>query len=173
MLKVRIKTRVPEMGLARRFADGVLRLRCVCRGDRGVKALIDLKRPNGNTYVVVDEYECPLASRILASGVIVVSAEVSGDTAVWNVVCSEESYRKLMESVDCELISKESFSGEDVMTFREYALLKLAFENGFFDSPKGIRLEEIARILGVSKSTASETLRRGLKKALKTFFEYG
>ena len=53
-----------------------------------------------------------------------------------------------------------------------YMLLRLAYDMGFFDSPKRIRLEDVARLGNVSKSTASETLRRGIKKVLARFFEF-
>ncbi len=173
MLRVRIKTQIPKYGIARRYPNAILRLRCVCRGEKGIKALIDLKKPDGKTFLVIDEYECPLAQKILSTGVIVTSAEVSNNEAVWNIICSEKAFRKLMNEVECELISKERFSEEDVVTFKEYELLKFAFERGFFDSPKGITLDEIAKAFGCSKSTASETLRRGLKKVLRNYFELG
>lgn len=171
MLRVRIKTQIPEYGLARKYPNAILRLRCVCRGEKGIKALIDLKKPDGKTFLVIDEYECPIAQKILSTGVIVTSADVSNNEAVWSIVCSEEAFRKLMNEIECELISKERFSEEDLVTFREYELLKFAFERGFFDSPKKIKLEEIAKAFDISMSTASETLRRGLKKVLKMFFE--
>ena len=50
-------------------------------------------------------------------------------------------------------------------------MLKLAFEKGFFESPKKIKLDDLAKILGVSKSTASETLRRAIKKVVMRYFE--
>jgi len=173
VLRVRIRTKVPREGIAKMYPDAILRLRCVCRGEKGIKALIDLKRPDGKTFLVIDEYECPLARKILDSGAMVTSAEVRGDEVVWNIVCSERAFKRLMESVECELISKEVFSEEDVLTFREYEMLKFAFERGYFDSPKRIGLEDLARFFDCSKSTASETLRRALTKVLRSYFEVG
>ena len=173
MLRVRIKTQIPKYGLAREYPNAILRLKCVCRGEKGIKALIDLKKPDEKTFLVIDEYECPLAQRILNAGAIVTSAEVSNNEALWNIVCSDDAFKRLMEEVECELISKERFSEEDVLTFREYTMLKFAFERGYFDSPKGVSLDEIAKAFQCSKSTASETLRRAIRKVIRSYFEMG
>ncbi|WP_457548907.1 helix-turn-helix domain-containing protein [Archaeoglobus sp.] len=172
MLRVRIKTPVPEYCIAKNYPNSVLRLRCVCNGKRGIKALVDLKKRDGKTILVIDEHKCPLAQKILDTGAIVTSADVSNRDVIWNIVCSEKSFQKLMDYVECELISKERFSDVDAVTQREYEMLRFAFERGFFESPKGIRLDEIADTFGFSKSTVSETLRRGLKKVLKMYFEF-
>jgi len=99
---------------------------------------------------------------------MVPSAEIHEDI-VWNVVCNDETFKNLMNAlerskIDYELVSKETFSENDEITYREYTIFRLAFERGFFDRPKKIKLEEIAKALDISKSTASETLGRGLKK---------
>ncbi len=175
MLRVRIRTPIPNYCIARRYPNAVLKLRCVCRGEKGIKAFVNLKTPDGKTVMVIDEHGCPLAQKILNSGAMVPSADIHEDI-IWNVVCNDETFKNLItvlerSGINYELVSKEMFSEDDEITYREYMLLKLAFEGGFFDSPKKIRLEEMAKALGISKSTASETLRRGLKKVLKMFFE--
>ncbi len=167
MLKVRIRTKKPKYCIAK--SDGVFRIRCVCRGKRGIKAFVDIKKKNSSSSIVIDEHGCPLAMKILETGAIVLSAEIE-EEIVWNLACSDEAFRKLMEEVECELISKENFSEKDILTFREYTMLKFAFERGYFDSPKGVSLEDIAKAFQCSKSTTSETLRRALKKVLKSYF---
>ncbi len=175
MLRVRIRTPIPKYCIAKQYPNAVLKLRCVCRGKNGIKAFVNLKTPDGRTIMVIDEHGCPLAQKILNSGVMVPSAEIHKDI-IWNIVCNDEAFKNLItvlerSGINYEFVSKEEFSEDDEITYKEYMLLKLAFEGGFFDSPKRIKLEEIARSLGISKSTASETLRRGLKKVLKEFFE--
>ncbi|RUM34931.1 MAG: hypothetical protein DSY33_00865 [Archaeoglobus sp.] len=175
MLNVKIRTSIPEYCIVKKYPNAVLKLRCVCRGEKGIKALVNLKTSDRKTVIVIDEHRCPLAQKILNSGAIVSSAEIHKDI-IWNVVCNNDTLKNLMNElekskVNYELISKEKFSGDDEITYKEYVLLKLAFESGFFDSPKKIKLEEIAETLNISKSTASETLRRGLRKVLKLFFK--
>ena len=172
MLKVKIQTKIPKGCIARRYDESVLKVKCVCIGKKGIKALVDVKRRIGKGYIVVDEHPCALAKKILKCGVIVLSAEID-DKIIWNIACSDEAFKRLMEDVECELISKERFSEEDVLTFREYTMLKFAFERGFFDSPKGVSLDEIAKAFQCSKSTASETLRRAIRKVIRSYFEMG
>ncbi|WP_456328550.1 helix-turn-helix domain-containing protein [Archaeoglobus sp.] len=45
----------------------------------------------------------------------------------------------------------------------------IAFNHGYFENPKKIKLEEIAEIIGVSKATASDLLRRAVKKVIKKY----
>ncbi len=170
MLRVRIKTNIPNYCIAKKFPGAVLRIRNLCKGEKGIKALASVKTPNGRTTIAIDEHRCPLAKRILDSGVIVSSAEIS-DCIVWNLVCGEDAFRRLSDTVEFELIGKEVFSEKDELTFNEHEMLKFALERGFFDSPKKIKLGYIAEEFGISKSTASETLRRAIRKVLKNYFD--
>jgi len=49
----------------------------------------------------------------------------------------------------------------------EYRTLKYAFYRGFFDIPRGIDLDDLARELNLSKSTVNRYLRSALKKILR------
>jgi predicted DNA binding protein len=42
---------------------------------------------------------------------------------------------------------------------------------GFFDYPRKINMEELSRKLGISPSTLSEMIRRGIRKLLMYHFE--
>ncbi len=168
MIRLRIETEKPKYCVAR---DGIYIVRHIVRGKKGIRALIDLKKPSERAVVFVDEHPCPLAVKILDSGCIVTSAEVSDGRVVWNLVCSEEASVRLMNSVKCRIIEKRPFLQAGNVTYKEYIAVKKALERGFFDSPRGIKLEELAEELGISKSTLSSCLRRGLKKILRHYFE--
>ncbi|MEM2070066.1 MAG: helix-turn-helix domain-containing protein [Archaeoglobaceae archaeon] len=57
------------------------------------------------------------------------------------------------------------------MTFKEEEILKIALEKGFFEYPRKIKLEELAKQLEIAPSTLSEILRRAQKKMLKRLLE--
>lgn len=59
------------------------------------------------------------------------------------------------------------------LTKREKEILWTALREGFFDHPKRIRIEDIARIHGVSKAYVSVTMRKAIGKALKWLVEAG
>lgn len=51
----------------------------------------------------------------------------------------------------------------------ELQVLRVAYEEGYFEWPKKVRLEELATKLGISKATAAEHLRKALKKILRVY----
>lgn len=55
---------------------------------------------------------------------------------------------------------------EQSLTATQATTLRRAFEDGYFDVPRGITLAELASELGVSEQAASERLRRGLASLL-------
>lgn len=110
-------------------------------------------------------------------GAIVTSSEVLKGKAFWTVICDHETFKEITRkleniNIEFEVVYKASLDEveeRDGISYKEYMLLRLAYDMGFFDSPKRIRLEDVARLGNVSKSTASETLRRGIKKSLQDF----
>lgn len=58
-----------------------------------------------------------------------------------------------------------------IPTLTEYELyvLRVAHEEGYFEWPRRVRLEDLAARLGVSKATVAEHLRRALKKLLNVY----
>lgn len=59
---------------------------------------------------------------------------------------------------------------ETVVTERQRECLETAQRLGYFEVPRESTLAEVAEELGVDKSTASETLRRGSARVLDWFF---
>lgn len=58
-----------------------------------------------------------------------------------------------------------------VLTRKQEKLLRLALERGFFDYPRRVTLDELALMSGMSTSTVAETIKRGERNILKSFFE--
>ncbi|MCU4741416.1 helix-turn-helix domain-containing protein [Halobacteria archaeon AArc-m2/3/4] len=57
--------------------------------------------------------------------------------------------------------------GDDVVTPRQREALQVAYENGFFDVPRGATLGELAAELEISDQAVSERLRRGQSRLLE------
>lgn len=71
---------------------------------------------------------------------------------------------------DYDLLSVvETDDGEDVLTDRQRECLDAALRRGYFEVPRECTLADVAAAVGVDKSTASETLRRGENRVLKQF----
>ena len=57
-----------------------------------------------------------------------------------------------------------------LLTERQRECLLAALREGYFEVPRECTLAELAETLGVDKSTASETIRRGQARVLEKFF---
>ncbi len=62
-------------------------------------------------------------------------------------------------------------SDERRITLKQKMVIKYALESGFFDYPRRISINEIARNLNLSPSTVSEIIRRGLKRILNDYYK--
>jgi len=65
---------------------------------------------------------------------------------------------------------KVKSSKEKGITLRQKMIIKYALERGFFDYPRKISINEIAKDLGLSPSTVSEIIRRGLKWIINDYY---
>lgn len=70
-----------------------------------------------------------------------------------------------------ELLSVVETSEEGAfLTERQRECLRVALREGYFDVPRATSLDEVAAALGVDKSTASETIRRGTGRVIEQYF---
>lgn len=80
-------------------------------------------------------------------------------------------------SIDLELTSLfeevefESVTDESVLTTKQEHALKTALEMGYFNTPRDVRLGDVATELNISSSACSVLLRRGHKQLLNQRFE--
>ncbi len=176
MLKVVIKTATPQWCMAKKLDNSKIIFKQIWyERDGKIKALVIYKSKKGNNVQIIRDHECHLARTILDSGAIVVSAEVTQDEITWVLACTKDEFKRLLELLEnegfgYEIIWKTKFSEKCFeLSYLEEEMLKLALKNGYFDSPKGIKLEELAKLLGLSKSTVSELLRRVVKKIAERY----
>ncbi|MDG7003551.1 MAG: helix-turn-helix domain-containing protein, partial [Nitrososphaerota archaeon] len=59
------------------------------------------------------------------------------------------------------------------LTTRQEWLIRSAYENGYFDYPKRIRIGPLARMMDVAPPTLYESLRKTQKKLLEEHFRGG
>ncbi len=72
--------------------------------------------------------------------------------------------------LDAELAAVRPAKAEAMLTDRQESVISLAYDLGYFEFPKRIKLTQLAGRLGVSKSTLSEILRAGEAKILHAYF---
>ena len=198
MFEVHIRTKLPEncaLGCLREIArDCVLKIEGLAVKDESVRGLLRLKArrieeiisnlppqcealitSERDARILLKEHSCFVALPLIESGCILTSVEIKDNSVTWKAICSEEDFLKLIEKlesggVEFEISYKAKPSGKSEITFREEEVLRFAFEKGYFDFPKKIKLEEVAEHFGIAPSTLSEILRRALKKVLEKYF---
>jgi len=95
----------------------------------------------------------------------------------WNLLAARRSSIEVLvkalreRELDPEVVSIRSAKASSLLTERQEKIIKLAFRLGFFEFPKRINLTSLAKKLGVSKSTLSETLRSGESKIVHAYFQ--
>ena len=128
--------------------------------------LFGLARSKGVIMRCIAESDCFLLS---ASGEY-------GVPIAWNVLGTKRSLKKLMtklkrKKVAYEIADISLVRRKKVLTTRQEWLLRSAFENGYFDYPKKVRIRALAGLLGVSAPTLHESLRKTQKRLIEEHFE--
>ncbi len=173
MFRVKLITDLPKY-CRLNSCEGFAIHRIFTKDGESIKTVVEIR----GTGVIVEEHNCPLAATILSSGAIVLSAVIFEKNIFWTLLCSQEALsqitKKLEEKgVNFKLIYKAKVEKVimNSLSKREYHVLRIAYEYGFFDYPRRVNLEAVANIAGISKSTASEILRRALKKVVRDYLE--
>lgn len=125
--------------------------------------------------LILKDHPCLIAPNLLKAGGIITKISIEERKIVWSIVCDDESLLRIFEAlenagIEHEIVYKGKFESKESLTLREEEILKIAFEKGFFDYPKKIKLEELAKILDLAPSTLSEILRSAQRKVLRRYF---
>lgn len=75
---------------------------------------------------------------------------------------------KIREINSADILSKYEFRNLAIFTTRELEILKFAYERGFFENPKKVSMDDIAKELGISKAAIDQLLRKALKKIVES-----
>ncbi len=70
------------------------------------------------------------------------------------------------------VFSRKARSMDYMLTPRQEEVLIKAFITGYYDYPRRMKLDEIARSMGISVSTLAEHMRRAEKKLVEAFMKH-
>jgi len=93
----------------------------------------------------------------------------------FDVTATREQFETMGTALDAsgyeyELLSvREGRNPETLLTERQRECLTIAFREGYFEVPRRCTLTDVADAIGVDKSTASETIRRGSARVIEWF----
>lgn len=143
---------------------------------------VELVSADDTTAVVhLETDETGLLDPVAAAGVPLQTPFVVEDgTVVWNLTTSEDRLAALGAHLDdagleyqVEYVRPNDHdpAPPDVLTDRQYETLAQARDLGFFAIPRDATVSDVATSLGVTKSTASDLLRRGQRNLMEWYFD--
>jgi len=116
-------------------------------------------------------HKCLACSLLSSTHSHLVSANSQKDGKVlWRVMTSSREeigtlVKRLRDArFEAELIKLAPIDSREVLTRRQEEIIMIAYERGFFETPRKIKLRDLAMMTGVSQATLSEILRKGQKK---------
>jgi predicted DNA binding protein len=121
-------------------------------------------------------HKCTACRSFATSECFLVSAKSNPQGLVeWKVLSSGEGLKRLIDNLEkggvgVKIHSIIDLKDESALTGRQEEVLQIALEKGYYDYPKKIDSGKLANLLGISKPTLSEILRRGQKKILAEHF---
>ncbi len=134
-----------------------------------------------NQYLAtVMNNECELSHLLAESGLFLTSAVPQTDDIIeWTVVAANSTYiRNFIKRVDAagyHVVRKVIVdpNSEMRLTARQEEVMTYALENGYYEIPKRITIEDLCRKFDCSKSTMSVVMRTAEKKVLELYLGYG
>lgn len=129
----------------------------------------------GKNSIWVEGKSCSGCHAISESGAITLSSRaVNDNTVIYRVlVKSKGSLEKITKDLKAKgfnpVVTLHEMPKE--LTAREREIIYEVYAHGFFDQMRKASLTEIAKNLGISTATLSESLRRTLRKIVRGFLE--
>ncbi|MDY6985916.1 MAG: helix-turn-helix domain-containing protein [Candidatus Thermoplasmatota archaeon] len=118
----------------------------------------------------------PIASIVLnrcaiceiAKGSFLLEAKKEGEKyMIWRLLVVDESFNtETLKKLGAEIVSIKKFSEVAELTETEEEILRLAYEMGYFETPKRTRIRDIATRVSKSPSTVNEVIQRAEKKVI-------
>ena len=161
-----VEVRAPDIGAVAAAIDG---------RDDVVDAVV-LHRGDDRATLQFETTDPLLLFPVQSAGVpLELPFHIRDGTATWELTISGDRLAALGEQleafgIDYRVESVEHYvDPERLLTDRQRRLLVAAVERGYYDTPRGCSLTELAEDLGVAKSSASETLHRAEGAVVKRY----
>ena len=133
---------------------------------------------SGKLIGEVVTHKCLACSSLVGSKCYLVSATSSKDGMLqWRVMARDrKEIQKLvakLKKAKCEvdLGKLTPIDEQQVLTGRQQEIIMIAFESGYFETPRRVKLKDLSRMTGVSQATLSEILRKGQKRIVVEFLK--
>src|SRR3972149_8135253 len=134
--------------------------------------------PKGKILATLQVRDCHACASLASTECFLTDATASAEGGLdWRLPAPkrqaiEDLVRTLRaRGLEIELASIKTAKSSGSLTGRQDQVLSLAYKLGYFEFPKKINLSDLAKKLGVAKSTLSEIMRAGEEKILHAYFQ--
>jgi len=134
--------------------------------------------PKGRILVTMQVRDCHACSTLATSECFLKDATATEEGGLaWRIIApNRRAVEDLMHDlrrrgIRIEIAAIKTAKRGGSLTDRQDQVLGLAYKLGYFEFPKRINLTDLAKKLGVAKSTLSEILRTGEEKILHVYFQ--
>lgn len=158
-------------------------LEAVVAAIEAAEAVTDLQvmqRQDGTALIQFETTSPMLLFPVQSSGVpLELPFDLKDGEAVWELTASRERLGRLGDQLDAFGIEftvdrlQSYIEPQQLLTDQQERLIREAVEAGYYDTPRGCTLTELADKLGMAKSTCSETLHRAEGSIVKQFVTEG
>jgi predicted DNA binding protein len=133
----------------------------------------------GKSSIWLESEGCGVCNTILSCDAFLVSGKSIEDYTIMYsfMVPSFEAYQKIVSALETaglkvRVLKMGKFQPKaGVLTEKQERIFWLALKGGFFDYPRKVDTSELAAKLGISASTLSEIMRRGMRRLLESYFK--
>ena len=122
--------------------------------------------------------ECPWIWNIVDCGCYLNKAWCNGDGRLVIKVLSggEGSLPRLIKNlsergVTVDICKINRLDNQSPITTKQESVLRLAFQRGYFDYPRRIKLKELAELCGMNPATVDEIIKRGERNLLERYLQ--
>ena len=137
------------------------------------------KKRAHKTGVWIESEGCSVCNAILAQNSFLISGKrARGEVFVYSFVTPDfKSYKEILRMLESmgfqfKVVKAGTFTPRgDILTRTQEKVLWYALKTGYFEYPRRIDTNQLARLLGVSPPTVSEIVRRGIRRLLEHYFE--
>ena len=150
------------------------------RREAGVLSADMTKVDRNRVIGMVSTHDCPICSTFAGLNCFLVSANTIDERKMeWKLFIGGDTDLKTLcarldtNRVKYELLEVSHRVQKKEMTARQEEILRVAYDLGYFEFPKRIKLEDLAAKLGITNGTLAEILRRAEKNVLSTHFATG
>ena len=130
----------------------------------------------GGILAAVETTKCVACKALADSDCFLTSAIGKDGYVEWHLITGgKKSLPDLVQRLknygcDVEVKSIKKIDRKNLLTDRQEEIVRLAFEKGYYDYPKKIRIKDLAEMLNIAPSTLAEILQRGERKIMMDYF---